>query len=497
MLEEGGHQEHEHNSHDHRYRSEGEPVGVGDELGDVERRLAAAESQDGTHDVGDQRSVGVHLVGPVDSQQQLREEHDVDEVRRQHPQRVHAVRSERQDGAQHADDDHGCDGDHRDLLLRGAGTEQRLVHVDGEHGGRGQVRTVRSGERGGGDASETQVGDHSGREVLDDVREGERLLALQRAHLGELAPVHGGGVDAHERRRDGAHHGADARPDGHHPRVLHGLAGEHALEVHLPGNASQTHQQRAVDPRTHLVGRNAAQPDIRGLRGVAHVLAGGHEGNADEQTHQHHHQLHHVCVRHRVHASHEGQEARADRRDDDGDTGSHTQQDRKTSSQSRESHADPEDIAQTGGEIEESHHPVLVLLTERVEHGEVFSLTHLLAEENASDEEADTVTPRSLCPGKPRALCHNALSGTIQITAAHPGGDHGDDAHQPAEVTASKSQLDRSVSLLLLRSPDTHTNNDHVEADKSDNTNNIKMLHIRSKSRSFGRNFGHFCKCTR
>ena len=493
-------------SHDHGEGAEREPVGVGQELGEVEH-LTTTEAKNGAQDETDQRAVGVDLLA-VDDQQQLREEQRVDEVGGEHPQLVHALGGDGQNGAQHADDDHRDTRHHRDLLLRRLGVEQGLVHVDGEHGGRGQVGAISGGQRGSSNAAQTHVGNHLRGQVLDDVGQREGLLALHRTHLGVLAPVHSRSVNAHQRRRNSAKQSAHTGPVGHDLGVLHGAAGEDALEVHLPGDASEDHQQSGVSPDSGVLTRNAAQPVSRVLGNVADSVVRGHEGNADEQADEHNHQLHDIRVGNGVHAADEGEEAGAHGTDENSHHRVHANQDGEASAQSRERHANPEHISQTSGQVQESDHPLLQLLGEGVEHGHVLLGTHLISEDDGAEEEAHGIAPGSLRPSQTRTLRHDSLRGTVEVASAHPRSDHRNNTHQTTEVSSGKSQLHGRIGLLLLAGPHTNTEHDRVENQKGNHTDNIEMVLVgsggnrhgshliadsKSKQGQSHRNRFHFC----
>ena len=169
--------------------------------------------------------------------------------------------------------------------------------------------------------------------------------------------------------------------------------------------------------------------------------------------------------------------------DNNGGDRGHSQEDGEAVAQRRESHGNPEDISQASRDVEESHHPALELLAERVEHGNILLLSHLLAEQKTADEEAHSIAPRSLSPSESGTHSDNSLSGSIQVASAHPRGDHGNNAHQSTEVTTRERQLNSRISLLFLRSPDTNADYNQIESDKSNDSNNVEFLNIGFESR--------------
>jgi len=114
--------------------------------------------------------------------------------------------------------------------------------------------------------------------------------------LGNGSNQHGG--NGHQDASGGGNIGQQLGPSGC-------LAGEHPLEVDLPGNASKDEQQPVVYVKPMLFRLHVAYPIHLQVTQTAHVLVAPGKGNAHPQADEDAEQLDHIRIRHGVESAEE------------------------------------------------------------------------------------------------------------------------------------------------------------------------------------------------
>lgn len=348
-----------------------------------------------------------------------------------------------------------------------------LVDVDGEDGGGGEHGGIGGGHGGGGKGTETNVGDNLGTEVLDQVGESGGGLVCDRTDLGDLLPTSADGDDAEDAGSDGDDGDTDGGEVGELLGVLDRLAGEDSLEDDLPGDTTEAHQEGAIDPDTPVgAALDGAEP-LRGVEGdIVDLVVGPDEGDGDPHADDHDGKLDDIDVDDGVEATDEGVDGGKDGGDDDGDDDGDVEEEAEGGAEGGEGHGEPEDISEDGGNVEQGSHDGAILLLEGVEHGDVLTLTHLLDEEEAGEQEADGVAPGSLRPDE--TAVDDGLDGTVEVSGADPAGDHGDDTNDAGDATTSEDHFGGGLVLLLLSGPDGDEDDEDVEDDDDGETNPIE-----------------------
>lgn len=250
-------------------------------------RLSSNQSKEQSDKVSSQGSVRV-TSRHIDDTEELRKKDDVDEISAEVPKAVDGLDGQSHDSGHDSDADN-CDTHHDDdFFLGGVRTDCQFPDVVSEHWSCGENGRVGGGHDGSRNCSETwklirshnrmkyhtDESNPSGSKILEDQR--DHHVSLVRRDRLDLSAVVPRGVISHapvrvpcncpdQCRRNGHEDAADACYERKSLGSASGFRREDALEVHLPGDATEDEKQHAVNPEGCLLETSNLSDPVSGV----------------------------------------------------------------------------------------------------------------------------------------------------------------------------------------------------------------------------------------
>jgi hypothetical protein len=148
------------------------------------------------------------------------------------------------------------------------------------------------------------------------------------------------------------------------------------------------------------------------------VFVGPSERNAHPESDEYTKQLNDVGVGHRVQPPEKSVENGNAGAENDASSVIHVDDDAQSGPESCENPSRPEHLSAEGREEEEASHPLAERVLQRIQHGDVTLLPHLIGEEDPSEDQTEGVPEGRLAPDQPRGV--NDLGRAVDVASTDP-----------------------------------------------------------------------------